>query len=236
LDSFVLHMQHSTVHARTKLPWAVGPELMTPCPAATTTRPPSSLWLQQPTPTTTCWMDQNNEPVAWRGQVRDHVVFASGEPIPVAQRVFDADPSGSYFVLGGEGRFTWLGRVRDPHVRHLVSAYTFGLSVFVASNRIYVGGTPYGKDPIRSSPGTRCLVFKDTEDGFVLLERHNFPSASAVLDVAQDGEKPLLKAGGDLYSRLVVYDMKSRKQTRVGTAKAFSFLLVSDPAASPVDG
>lgn len=186
-------------------------------------------------PSTTCWVGESNNPVAWRGGAADQVCFSTGEQVTLPRfALFDVDPLGHYFVIGEKPNRTWIGKIGAVNARCLISEDLLGDRVFTQSNYVYVCGGTYATDPETGGilPGARCLVLEDSGGHWEVIERHDLPWAAGVVDKAASEEKLLVQAKGDFSPQLFIYDLRSRLKVRVGPAKACNFLLLGDPLDS----
>jgi hypothetical protein len=158
---------------------------------------------------------------AWLTKNGHGVEFRDGSLIELPPfATFDLDASGKYFVVGEKPSRTWIGRASSPNDQQLVVGDVLGSRVFIKNERIYVCGT--------TRAGAVCLVVTDDGGSFRVRERHTFDWASGIVDVDPAANRLLLWNNSDLFTTVYVYDLETKRRSRVGGVKGFEFFLRHD--------
>ena len=159
---------------------------------------------------------------AWLTKTGDTVVFRGGSSIQLPQfALFDLDPSGRYFVVGEKPSRTWVGRTNSPNDQQLLAEDVLGSRVFANGEHLYVCGTT-------PSAAAVCLVVADDRGRFRVTDRHTFEWAAGIVDVDPDANRLLLWNNHDLFTTAYVYDLETKRRSRVGGVKGFELFLKHD--------
>ena len=163
---------------------------------------------------------------AWLTKTGDAVVFRGGGSIQLPQfALFDLDPSGRYFIIGEKPSRTWIGRANSLQDQQLVAEDVLGSRVFAKDGHLFVSGTT-------RSGAAVCVMLVDNGGRFNIIDRHTFEWAAGIVDVDPDAKRLLLWNKSDLFTTAYVYDLNTKRRSRVGGVNGFELFLKHDLLAT----
>lgn len=168
--------------------------------------------------------------VAWADASGNVIHLPNSQSLQLPEfALFDVDPGGKYFVVGEKPHKTWLGHVDSPKKKEMVADDLFADGVFVSNSKIYVTGHSYRKnDSGRIEPQTACMILKDDGENFKVIERLHFDWAEGVVEVDPFADRLLLWDKAVVSHSVYLYDLVTKRRSKVGRVEGFQFFLVTD--------
>jgi len=123
--------------------------------------------------------------------------------------------------VGEKPSRTWIGRANSPHDQALLAENVLASRVFAKGEQLYVCGT------LPSSYAV-CLVVEDSDGRFKISGRHTFEWAAGIVDVDPDANRLLLWNKSDLFTTAHVFDLNTKRRSRVGGVEGFELFLKHD--------
>lgn len=187
-------------------------------------------------------LDDRGEVIASFDSLRDGVRFSNGEVVAIAPHgTFSVAPGGEYFLVEVRAGVTEIRRTATPSAA-IASAPVRGEKLFEKGGKLYLfsrslQGTPGTGNLVEN--GIECRVFQVTTEGAkaedtIFIARPTARSSPfGVVDVDPWSDRVLLADLRDppfsFMSSWYLFDLGTRKMSRLKRMSGFAFFLSEDP-------
>jgi len=195
-------------------------------------------------PANITFLNDNGEFVAWFDNVQNGVTFRNGalKQVPLFSR-FDVDPSGEFYFIEVQPGVTEIGTTEKPD-KTLITLHMKGYKIFTKNNKIYIFDYFTLIDRVNCKNSIIiCDIIAKSNSDYIVEDEILIPYPSSlsgsfdIVDFDQWSDNVLIKVSRDMpfsfFNAWYLFDLKSKKMTKIGKMRDYGFFLEEDVTIAP---